>query len=91
VFRVVQESLTNVLRHAGSTKAVVTVSYEASGVHVVVENAAGVRCDGSTRGSGHGLTGMRERVTEMGGTVDARRDSSGAFRVSAWLPLYPRR
>jgi signal transduction histidine kinase len=90
-FRIVQESLSNVLRHAGSASAVVTLAYEPDGVSVVVENAEGRQRDSDARGSGHGLAGMRERVAEVGGTVEAGPGPSGGFRVCARLPLFPRR
>jgi signal transduction histidine kinase len=89
-FRIVQESLSNVLRHAGSTSAVVTLAYEPD-VSVVVENAEGLKHYSNPRRSGHGLAGMRERVAEVGGTLKAGPGPSGGFRVYAHLPLFPRR
>jgi signal transduction histidine kinase len=90
-FRVAQESLSNVLRHAGSTSAVVTLAYEADCISVRVENEEGEQRDMGQRGSGHGLVGMRERVAEVGGRLDAGPRSSGGFCVSARLPLFVRR
>ena len=90
-FRVAQEALSNVLRHAGSTSAVVTLAYEADCISVRVDNEEGERRDLGQRGSGHGLVGMRERVAEVGGRLDAGPRSSGGFSVSARLPLFVRR
>jgi signal transduction histidine kinase len=89
IFRVVQESLTNTLKHAGPTRAAVLVRYEPDAVVVAVTD------DGS-RGKiparegkrlGHGLVGMRERVTLNGGTLDTRARSVGGFEVTARLPV----
>lgn len=87
-FRIVQEALTNTLRHAGPTTASVRVAKEDH--HVVVE----VVDDGVTagnalrgRGSGHGLRGMRERVAAIGGVLEAGPRERGGWRVAAILPL----
>ncbi len=83
-YRVVQESLTNVLKHAGAAHAFVVITFGSRVVEVEV------RDDGSgsdnTGAQGNGLRGMRERVALLGGEVDASRVGSG-FRVVARLPL----
>jgi signal transduction histidine kinase len=84
-FRIVRESLANVLRHAGSTSAVITLAYEPEGVSVEVENDEGQR---GQRGSGHGIVGMRERVAEVGGRFEAGARPNGGFRVCASLPMF---
>jgi signal transduction histidine kinase len=81
-YRIVQESLTNVVRHARATTASVLVRYEPDAIEVRVED------DGreSPNGAGHGLAGMRERAAAVGGTVEAGPARGGGFRVSARLP-----
>jgi signal transduction histidine kinase len=84
-FRVIQEALTNVLKHAGTSRCRVAVGYAASGVTITVADEG----PGPYKGTeGHGLAGMRERVAMYGGTVQAgpRRPGPG-FAVEAWLPL----
>jgi signal transduction histidine kinase len=87
VYRVVQESLTNVVRHAPGARVSVKLTYAPDGVSVIVEdNGAGVMIPGSAP-EGHGLTGMRERVTAGGGRLQAgpRTDAPG-WRVIASIP-----
>ena len=86
-YRVVREALTNVRRHAphGSTQ----VSVRVIGSDLVLEvSNDGVRARSVNRGSrGFGLTGMKERVTALGGTMRAGEDASGTWTVRASLPL----
>jgi signal transduction histidine kinase len=89
VYRVVQEALTNVLKHAGpSTSAAVRIAYAANEVTVeVTDDGRGAATGLSAGGAGHGLIGMRERVEIYGGTFAAGpRDGSG-FGVVAVLPI----
>jgi signal transduction histidine kinase len=91
-YRIVQEALTNAIKHAGSARACVTVSYEPNEVVLSVEDdGEGPRGDDglSEAGGGHGLVGMRERAALYGGIVDARRRPSGGFAVHARLPTRP--
>jgi len=90
-FRVAQESLSNVLRHAGSTSAAVTLAYEADCISLRVENEEGEQRDLGQRGSGRGIVGMSERVAEVGGQLEAGPRPSGGYCVSARLPLFARR
>jgi len=84
-YRIVQEALTNVLKHAGPASAQVTVSFEPDALLIeVVDDGRGV--NGRADGGGHGLLGMRERVGVYGGTLDAGLRPSGGFRVRARLP-----
>ena len=88
-YRIVQESLTNVLRHAGATRAHVAIGYEPEAVVVEVEDdGEGVRNGVTPTSDGHGLAGMRERAASLGGRLDAGPASgpSRGFRVRAWLP-----
>jgi len=84
-FRVVQEGLTNVLRHAPGSRASVAVRRSGDGVEIMVANSAPVG-EGSGSGSERGLSGMWERVTEGGGRVTWRRRADGGFEVCALLP-----
>ncbi|WP_280491356.1 sensor histidine kinase [Nocardia asiatica] len=93
VHRIVQESLTNTLRHAGPhPKAWVRVRRTDADVLIDVTDTGGAPLsDPGTRieGSGLGLVGMRERVAVLGGSLDAGRDPDGAWRVHASIPLQP--
>ena len=83
-YRIVQEALTNILKHAGPATATVTVQYEPGLVTIeVVDDGRGAAINAA---GGHGLLGMRERVAAFGGTLVARRRSGGGFRVHATLP-----
>ncbi len=84
--RVIQEALTNVLRHAGRCATRVTVTHEPEALAVRVENSAGDR-PLSTVGGGRGVTGMRERVESLGGTLDAGPRPDGGWTVAARIPV----
>ncbi|KXK63800.1 hypothetical protein AWW66_01055 [Micromonospora rosaria] len=84
LYRIVQESLTNVLKHSDATSATVEVEYSDEGVRVqVVDDGRGPV---TPSGEGHGLTGMRERATSIGGSLSAGPGDHGGFVVEAWLP-----
>jgi signal transduction histidine kinase len=86
-YRVVQESLTNVVRHAGPASATVRVAYGAAEVVVeVTDDGAGPDPSGRD-GGGHGIGGMRERVAALGGELRAGPRPQGGFRVWARLPV----
>jgi signal transduction histidine kinase len=91
-YRVVQESLTNVLRHAGPATAAVRIGYGAADVTVeVVDSGRGAGgVDAPRDGAGHGIAGMRERVTALGGDLIAGPERGGGFRVYARIPAEPR-
>ncbi len=90
-YRVVQEALGNVARHASGASTVVTVGRHGSRLRVTVTNAApdaqGVPPAPPDDG-GFGLAGMRERVTAVGGTIDHGPTTDGGFRVVADLPVH---
>jgi signal transduction histidine kinase len=86
-FRVVQEALTNAVRHGGGAATEVRVRYENDAVEVMVADSGDGRLDVRLDGSGHGLTGMRERVRVYGGELHAGRRAGGGFEVRARLPL----
>jgi signal transduction histidine kinase len=83
-YRIVQEALTNVLKHAGPARASVVVRY--AGRELELEIADDGRGSASV-GAGHGLVGMRERVALYGGDFDAGASNGGGFVVRARLPL----
>jgi signal transduction histidine kinase len=90
-YRVVQEALTNVRKHATGADAEVWVRYRAEGVHLTVRNTAPAQgADGipMIEGSGTGLLGLRHRVELIGGTLLAGPSEDGGFRVEARLPAY---
>ena len=84
-FRIVQESLTNVTRHAGGATAAVTLRYRAQDLEVVVEDD-GRGASAPHRESGNGIPGMRERALALGGEFEAGRRTEGGWRVLARLP-----
>lgn len=89
-YRIVQEALTNILRHAGAERADVLVAVGPGGVDVSVrDDGAAVPAVGGPApgGSGHGLRGIRERVDAVGGSLDAGPLGAGGWRVHATLPL----
>ncbi|MCX5118270.1 sensor histidine kinase [Micromonospora sp. NBC_00362] len=92
-YRVVQEALTNVLRHAGVASAEVTVGYRADEVTVeVTDRGVGAGRPGTAPADdegGHGLAGMRERVAALGGRLSTGPRAGGGFRVYAGLPVEP--
>jgi signal transduction histidine kinase len=90
VYRVVQEALTNTIRHSRSKTAAVAVDILADEVVVTVTDDGPASPVRGTASPGHGLTGLRERGRSLGGTVDAGPAGTG-FRVSARLPVGLRR
>jgi signal transduction histidine kinase len=85
-YRIVQEALTNVRRHAGGAPTTVTVGYPAAGLDLRVENEPGEADPGVPRGSGIGLPGMRARAEALGGRLTAEPTASGGYMVVAHLP-----
>jgi signal transduction histidine kinase len=84
-FRVIQESLTNVVKHASGRTVTVTLHYDDRALHI------GVRDDGTGSGvgsgAGYGLAGMRERVSSLGGAFTAGLAEGGGWAVTAVIPL----
>jgi signal transduction histidine kinase len=85
-FRIVQEALTNVYRHARAANATVLVGYGERDLTVQIDDD-GTGGPSNLPGAGSGLAGMRERATALGGSLDAGRRPDGGFRVLARLPL----
>ncbi len=91
VYRIVQEGLTNVLKHAGAVPTRLTVEGSHDDVRVVVRNDAGRQARPTVAdadgGSGHGLIGVRERALAAGGTLHSGHTDDGGFELVATLPI----
>jgi len=85
-YRIVQESLTNVLRHAGGATATVRVTHEPDTLDLEITDDGRGRAPRGDGRAGQGLTGMRERAAAVGGTLEAGPSGGGGFRVHARLP-----
>lgn len=84
-FRIVQEALTNTIKHAGQARAQVSVRYRADMLELeIVDDGRGTA--GGAAGKGHGLVGMRERVALYGGHLAVGHHPAGGFAVRARLP-----
>ena len=84
-YRIVQEALTNAVKHAQADRAEVVVRYGNGTVELIVSDDG--RGNGDGGGSGHGLVGMRERVSVYGGELEAGPQAGGGFRLRATLPV----
>ncbi|MFC5674834.1 sensor histidine kinase [Streptomyces incanus] len=94
VYRIVQESLTNAVRHSGGTRVAVRLGYGAEQVSVeIIDDGPGRAGDDgeAAGGSGHGVGGMRERVSVLGGEFAAGPDEKGGYAVRALIPVPSRR
>jgi signal transduction histidine kinase len=97
-YRIVQEALTNALKHGNRGRAAVTIRYAdrslrvevlSTGPSVLTGTAVAPVGPSAGTGAGRGLLGLRERVTLYGGDLDARRRLGGGYRVRARIPLDP--
>jgi signal transduction histidine kinase len=86
-YRVVQEALTNVVKHSGGAPTEVSVHYRADAVEVRIADRGNGSPGARLGGGGHGLVGMRERVRMYGGELQAGRRRGGGFEVRVRLPL----
>jgi signal transduction histidine kinase len=86
-YRIVQESLTNVARHACSASATVRLAYGVGGLEVEISDDGRAAIGSRLPGTGSGIAGMRERVLALGGRFSAGPRAGGGFTVSAYLPL----
>jgi signal transduction histidine kinase len=86
-YRLIQEGLTNAIKHARATRAEVFVRYDGDRVELAVSDDGSGSSGGG--GGGHGLVGMRERVSVYGGELEAGPGPSGGFRLRATLPITP--
>jgi signal transduction histidine kinase len=88
-YRIVQEALTNVVKHAAGARTEVVVEYGDRDLRLAVVDAGGTGTPGARVGAGRGLLGMHERVAAYGGDVEALPRPEGGFAVRARLPLEP--
>ncbi|MFJ7592756.1 sensor histidine kinase [Streptomyces sp. NPDC097617] len=88
-YRIVQEALSNALRHAPGSRVEVGVAYGPRDLHLCVANTAPTRPVPPSPGAGHGLLGMRERAGMLGGELAAGPRPDGGYEVSAVLPMDP--
>ncbi|MFF2811150.1 sensor histidine kinase [Streptomyces sp. NPDC058000] len=86
-YRIVQEALSNALRHSPGADARVEVSYVLGGIGLRIVNGPPSRLAKPSPGAGHGLLGMRERVQMLGGEMTADHTADGGFEVAAFLPV----
>ncbi|PRH80413.1 two-component sensor histidine kinase [Streptomyces solincola] len=86
-YRIVQEALSNALRHAPGAEARVEVSYVLGGLGLRVVNGPPRGLVKPSPGAGHGITGMRERVAMLDGEMTAGPTEDGGYEVAAWLPV----
>jgi signal transduction histidine kinase len=89
-YRILQEALSNAMRHAPGSHVQVHVAYRPDDVALEVRNDAdplALSPSASLAGSGHGIIGMRERTTMLGGSLDAAPTEDGGFQVTALLPI----
>jgi signal transduction histidine kinase len=86
-YRIVQEALTNVGKHAGGAPASIVLHWGQDALSIEIRNPGTNLERAETNGSGHGLIGMRERVRMLGGQFTAGPEAGGGFVVSALLPL----
>jgi signal transduction histidine kinase len=86
-YRIVQEALSNAMRHAPGSHVVLHLAYCPDGLAVEVSNDAAPPPFPPLAGGGHGLIGMRERTAMLGGSLDAAPTEDGGFKVTALLPV----
>jgi signal transduction histidine kinase len=83
-FRIIQEAVTNVVRHSGTSQCQVSIRQQDGQLSIEVTDSGH---GGSVTGTGYGITGMRERAALLGGDFSAGPRPGGGFRVAARLPL----
>ncbi|MEB3965735.1 histidine kinase [Streptomyces kunmingensis] len=86
-YRVVQEALTNTVKHASGATATVTVDHTPDTLRIVVTDTGGTPTASSSTGNGHGLVGLRERLAVYGGTLHNGPRLDGGYRTEALIPL----
>jgi signal transduction histidine kinase len=85
-YRIVQESLTNAIRHAGTAAATVSLTYDGAELRIDVTDTGRGTPAGAAHGGGHGIAGMRERAASVAGSLEAGPAPGGGYRVTARLP-----
>ncbi|HET6855710.1 MAG TPA: histidine kinase [Streptomyces sp.] len=88
-YRIIQEALSNALRHAPGASAKVEVSYVLGGLGLRIVNTPARGLVKPSPGAGHGITGMRERVTMLNGEMTAEPTQDGGYEVAAFIPVTP--
>jgi signal transduction histidine kinase len=89
-YRILQESITNAIRHAGPARVTVSVRYGPGDLEILVsDDGRGPRQPHGAQGAGSGIAGMRERAELLGGELTAGPRPDGGFQVRARLPLQP--
>lgn len=88
-YRIIQEALSNALRHAPGATAKVEVSYVLGGLGLRIVNTAPQGMVKPSPGAGHGITGMRERVSMLNGEMTAGETEDGGYEVAAFIPVAP--
>jgi signal transduction histidine kinase len=86
-YRIVQEALTNVLKHAPGAGARIVIRWSEEALDLEILDCGSAAVDSSTTGSGRGLAGMRERAAMYGGTIDAGPAPTGGYAVHGHIPL----
>ncbi|MGW6455576.1 sensor histidine kinase [Streptomyces sp. NPDC055078] len=86
-YRIIQEALSNALRHAPGSSARVELSYVLGGLGLRIVNTAPQGLVKASPGAGHGITGMRERVAMLGGEMTAESTEDGGYEVTAFIPV----
>lgn len=86
-YRIVQEAITNVLKHASASRVEVVIDYQPEAVDVTINDNGSGSQEAATASTGHGLIGMRERVEMLGGEMRVGSSALGGFSVHARLPL----
>jgi signal transduction histidine kinase len=87
VYRIVQEALTNVLKHTQPSQVAVTLVFRGSGLELEIVDDGARQTDQVDATAGHGIVGMRERVALLGGELETERRVGGGYRVAARLPV----
>ncbi|MFE9395261.1 sensor histidine kinase [Streptomyces flavidovirens] len=88
-YRIIQEALSNALRHAPGSTAKVEVSYVLGGLGLRIVNTAPQGLVKPSPGAGHGITGMRERVSMLNGEMTAEATEDGGYEVAVFIPVAP--
>ena len=86
-YRVVQEALTNAVKHASGSSIVVSIDYTENAVKVDIADTGGTSSPSANLGNGRGLSGLRDRLALYGGTLSAGRRPTGGYRVTAEIPV----
>jgi signal transduction histidine kinase len=88
IYRCVQESLTNIRKHAQATKVLVRLRVDMHNAELLVlDNGAGIAWSGDGHEPGFGIVGMRERIALLGGTVECGPDAGRGWRMDVWIPM----